>query len=78
MLGDGFRLPTDLPLSEAQRQATISAMTNRLTLVQGRLQWIVLLGAVEEELFLKGLCKYSCPLIRSPGYGKNACGLRHH
>ncbi|CDJ52087.1 hypothetical protein EBH_0002750 [Eimeria brunetti] len=35
MFGDGFRLPTDLPLNEAQRQATISAMTNRLTLVQG-------------------------------------------
>ncbi|XP_026191757.1 uncharacterized protein LOC34622030 [Cyclospora cayetanensis] len=35
MLADGFRLPTGLPLNEAQRQATISAMTNRLTLVQG-------------------------------------------
>ncbi|CDJ69231.1 ATP-dependent helicase, putative [Eimeria necatrix] len=35
MFGDGFRLPTGLPLNEAQRQATISAMTNRLTLVQG-------------------------------------------
>ncbi|KAL8448584.1 hypothetical protein Emag_003899 [Eimeria magna] len=35
MLPDGYRLPTDLKLNEAQRQATISAMTNRLTLVQG-------------------------------------------
>lgn len=36
MLADGYRLPTGLPLNEAQRQATISAMTNRLTLVQGK------------------------------------------
>lgn len=41
MFGDGFRLPTDLPLNEAQRQATISAMTNRLTLVQGALRLIL-------------------------------------
>lgn len=32
---DCYELPTGLPLNEAQRHATISAMANRLTLVQG-------------------------------------------
>lgn len=51
MFGDGFRLPTGLPLNEAQRQATISAMTNRLTLVQGTLQCALCCCRFAEGLF---------------------------